>query len=160
MQHLFPFLFTHNCIQYCDKGLSHICQKSFRLSPRLNSLQLFKLFSGLTELIARYMSHFIWCKQNFIKRTPYQQSNMVRVMWWFGASGPGKLPITGGTMTSVPPSLGLQQDNDLKHTSKSYSEWLRKQTKLRFWSGQVEVAKDDPKQAVCTCEPSNLAEWK
>ncbi len=74
----------------------------------------------------------------------------------FAASGPGRLAIIDGTMNSalisekkenVWPSVCdlklkctwvMQQDNDPKHTSKSTSEWL-KQTKLRFWSGQVNV---------------------
>ncbi len=63
----------------------------------------------------------------------------------FAASKPGRLAIIDGTMNSalyqkipkknVPPSVCdfklkrtwvKQQDNDLKHTSKSTSEWLKK----------------------------------
>ncbi len=78
------------------------------------------------------------------------------VMVWgcFAASGPGRLYIIDGTMNSalcqkilmenVRPSVCdlklkrtwvMQQDNDPKHTT---SEWLKK-TKLRFWSGQINV---------------------
>ncbi len=63
----------------------------------------------------------------------------------FAASGPGQLVIIDGTMNSAlyqkilkkngQPSVCdlklkrtwvMQQDNDLKHTSKSTSEWFKK----------------------------------
>ncbi len=84
--------------------------------------------------------------QLFIKRTSYQQSNMVGVVWWSGAaSGPGRLAIIDETMNSalyqkilkenICPSVCdlklkctwvMHQDNDPKHTSNSTSEWLKK----------------------------------
>ena len=68
------------------------------------------------------------------------------MVWgYFAASGPGQLAIIDGTMNSVLsqkileenvwPSVCdlklkriwvMQQDNDLKHTSKSTPEWLKK----------------------------------
>ncbi len=40
------------------------------------------------ELFGRCVSRYIWRKttQHFIKRTSYQQSNMVVVVWWSGAA--------------------------------------------------------------------------
>ncbi len=40
------------------------------------------------ELFGRCVSRYIWRKpaQDFIKRTSYQQSNMVVVVWWSGAA--------------------------------------------------------------------------
>ncbi len=74
----------------------------------------------------------------------------------FAASGPGRLAIIDGTMNSalyqkilkenVRPSVcdlkfkrtwGMQQDNDPKHTSKSTSEWLKKnKIKVLEWPNQ------------------------
>ncbi len=75
----------------------------------------------------------------------------------FAASGPGRLAVINGTMNSavyqkilkdnVRPSVRdlklkrtcvLQQDNDPKHSSKSTSEWLKK-NKMKTWSGLVKV---------------------
>ncbi len=97
------------------------------------------------------MSHYIWQKSN----TTFQKKNIIptvkygggSVMVWgyFAASGPGRLSVINGTKNSavyqkilkdnVRPSVRdlklkrtwvLQQDNDPKHTSKSTSEWLKK----------------------------------
>ncbi len=97
------------------------------------------------------MSHYIWRKSN----TAFQKKNIIptvkygggSVIVWgcFAASGPGRLAVINGTMNSavyqkilkdnVRPSVRdlklkrtwvLQQDNDPKHTSKSTSEWLKK----------------------------------
>ncbi len=74
----------------------------------------------------------------------------------FAASGPGQLAIIDGTMNSVLyqkilkenvwPSVCdlklkrtwvMQQDNDPKHTSKSTSEWLKKnKIKVLEWPNQ------------------------
>ncbi|KAI3370477.1 hypothetical protein L3Q82_025233, partial [Scortum barcoo] len=82
----------------------------------------------------------------------------VGVMFWgcSAASGPGRLAVINGTMNSavyqkilkenVRPSVRdlklkrtwvLQQDNDPKHTSKSTSEWLKKnKMKTLEWPSQ------------------------
>ncbi len=108
------------------------------------------------------MSHYIWRKSN----TAFQKKNIIptvkygggSVMVWgcFAASGPGRLAVINGTMNSavyqkilkdnVRPSVRdfklkrtwvLQQDNDPKHTSKSTSEWLKKnKMKTLEWPSQ------------------------
>uniref|UniRef100_A0A9J8CLU9 Transposase n=1 Tax=Cyprinus carpio carpio TaxID=630221 RepID=A0A9J8CLU9_CYPCA len=103
------------------------------------------------ELFGRCVSNYVWRKSN----TAFQKKNILltvkygggSVMVWgcFAASGPGRLAVINGTMNSavyqkilkenVRPSVRdlklkrtwvLQQDNDPKHTSKSTSEWLKK----------------------------------
>ncbi len=99
----------------------------------------------------------------------------------FAASGPGRLAVINGTMNSavyqkilkdnVRPSVCdiklkrtwvLQQDNDPKHTSKSTSEWLKK-NKME-WPSQspdlnpFEMLWHDIKKAVHARKPSNVAE--
>ncbi|KAK3537280.1 hypothetical protein QTP70_006990 [Hemibagrus guttatus] len=106
---------------------------------------------GNIELFGKSVSHYVWRKSN----TAFQKKNIIptvkygggSVMVWgcFAASGPGRLAVINGTMNSavyqkilkenVRPSVCdlklkqpwvLQQDNDPKHTSKSTSEWLKK----------------------------------
>ncbi|KAK3532293.1 hypothetical protein QTP86_016075, partial [Hemibagrus guttatus] len=114
------------------------------------------------ELFGRSVSHYVWCKSN----TAFQKKNMIptvkygggSVMVWgcFAASGPGRCAVINGTMNSavyqkilkenVRPSVCdlklkrtwvLQQDNDPKHTSKSTSEWLKKnKMKTLEWPSQ------------------------
>ncbi len=99
----------------------------------------------------------------------------------FAASGPGRLAVINGTMNSavyqkilkdnVWPSVRdlklkrtwvLQQDNDPKHTSKSTSEWLKK-NKME-WPSQssdlnpFEMLWHDIKKAVHARKHSNVAE--
>ncbi|KAK3561307.1 hypothetical protein QTP86_030603 [Hemibagrus guttatus] len=83
-------------------------------------------------------------KKNIIPTVKYGGGS---VMVWgcFAASGPGRLAVINGTMNSavykkilkenvrpsvcdlkLKPTWVLQQDNDPKHTSKSTSEWLKK----------------------------------
>ncbi|MBN3294719.1 TCB1 transposase, partial [Polypterus senegalus] len=102
----------------------------------------------------------------------------------FAASGPGRLAVIDGTMNStvyqkilkenVRPSVRqlklkrswvLQQDNDPKHTSKSTSEWLKKnKMKTLEWPSQspdlnpIEMLWHDLKKAVHARKPSNKAE--
>ncbi|KAK3556981.1 hypothetical protein QTP70_022323 [Hemibagrus guttatus] len=108
------------------------------------------------------------------------------VMVWgcFAASGPGRLAVINGTMNSavylkilkenVRPSVFdlklkrtwfLQQDNDPKHTSKSTSEWLKKnKMKTLEWPSQspdlnpIEMLWHDLKKVVHARKPSNMAE--
>ncbi|KAK3522610.1 hypothetical protein QTP86_027195 [Hemibagrus guttatus] len=108
------------------------------------------------------------------------------VMVWgcFAASGPGRLAVINGTMNSavyqkilkenVRPSVCdlklkrtwvLQQDNDPKHTSKSTSEWLKKnKMKTLEWPSQspdlnpIEMLWHDLKKVVHARKPSNVAE--
>ncbi|KAK3511591.1 hypothetical protein QTP70_011219 [Hemibagrus guttatus] len=98
--------------------------------------------------------------------------------------GPGRLAVINGTMNSavyqkilkenVWPSVcdlklkrtwGLQQDNDPKHTSKSTSEWLKKnKMKTLEWPSQspdlnpIEMLWHDLKKVVHARKPSNVAE--
>ena len=103
------------------------------------------------ELFGRCVSHSIWHRSN----TAFQKKNIIPtvkygggiVMVWgcFAAAGPERLAVVTGTMNSagyqktlkasVQPSVRdlklkqtwvLQQDSDPKHTSKSTSEWLKK----------------------------------
>ncbi len=104
----------------------------------------------------------------------------------FAASGPGRLAIIDETMNSVlypkilkenvRPSVCdlklkrtwvMQQDNDPKHTSKSTSEWLKKnKMKVLEWPNQspdlnqIEMLWHDLKQSIHAWKPSNVAELK
>ncbi|KAK3563022.1 hypothetical protein QTP86_013282 [Hemibagrus guttatus] len=142
------------------------------------------------ELFGRSVSHYVWRKRN----TAFQKKNIIptvkygggSVMVWdyFAASGPGRLAVINGTMNSaiyqkilkenVRPSVCdlklkrtwvLQQDNDPKHTSKSTSEWLKKnKMKTLEWPSQspdlnpIEMLWHDLKKVVHARKPSNVAE--
>ncbi|KAK3548669.1 hypothetical protein QTP70_016419 [Hemibagrus guttatus] len=142
------------------------------------------------EIFGRSVSHYIWRKSN----TAFQKKNIIptvkygggSVMVWgcFAASGPGRLAVINGTMNSavyqkilkenVRPSVCdlklkrtwvLQQDNDPKHTSKSTSEWLKKnKMKTLEWPSQspglnpMEMLWHDLKKVVHARKPSNVAE--
>ncbi|KAK3570405.1 hypothetical protein QTP86_019286 [Hemibagrus guttatus] len=103
---------------------------------------------------------------------------------WNFLEGPGRLAVINGTMNSavyqnilkenVRPSVCdlklkqtwvLQQDNDPKHTSKSTSEWLKKnKMKTLEWPSQspdlnpIEMLWHDLKKVVHAQKPSNVAE--
>ncbi|KAK3536029.1 hypothetical protein QTP70_025510, partial [Hemibagrus guttatus] len=122
-------------------------------------------------------------KKNIIPTVKYGGGN---VMFWgcFAASGPGRLAVINVTMNSavyqkilkenVRPSVCdhklkrtwvLQQDNDPKHTSKSTSEWLKKnKMKTLEWPSQspdlnpIEMLWHDLKKVVHARNPSNVAE--
>ncbi|KAK3555168.1 hypothetical protein QTP86_010055 [Hemibagrus guttatus] len=142
------------------------------------------------ELFGRSVSHYVWRKSN----TAFQKKIIIptvkygggSVMVWgcFAASGPGRLAVINGTMNSavyqkilkenVRPSVCdlklkrtwvLQQDNDPKHTSKSTSEWLKKnKMKTLEWPSQnpdlnlIEMLWHDLKKVVHARKPSNVAE--
>ncbi|KAK3561379.1 hypothetical protein QTP86_033119 [Hemibagrus guttatus] len=142
------------------------------------------------ELFGRSVSHYVWRKSN----SAFQKKNIIptvkygggSVMVWgcFAASGPGRLAVINGTMNSavyqkilkenVWPSVCdlklkrswvLQQDNDPKHTSKSTSEWLKKnKMKTLEWPSQspdlnpIEMLWHDLKKVVHARKPSNVAE--
>ncbi|KAK3510959.1 hypothetical protein QTP70_027804 [Hemibagrus guttatus] len=119
-----------------------------------------KAFWGCRE--PQSVSHYVWRKSN----TAFHKKNIKppvkygggSVMVWccFAASGPGRLAVINGTMNSavyqkilkeiVWPSVCdlklkrtwvLQQDNDPKHTSRSTSEWLKKnKMKTLEWPSQ------------------------
>uniref|UniRef100_A0A8C1UCV8 Transposase Tc1-like domain-containing protein n=1 Tax=Cyprinus carpio TaxID=7962 RepID=A0A8C1UCV8_CYPCA len=92
------------------------------------------------ELSGRCLPHYIWHKTNtaFHKKKiiPTVKHGGGSVMVWgcYAASGPGQLAIIDGIMNStlfqkilkLKRTWVMQQDNDLKHTSKSTSEWLKK----------------------------------
>ncbi|KAI4895768.1 hypothetical protein NFI96_024067, partial [Prochilodus magdalenae] len=147
-----------------------------------------KILCGLTG--QRCLFHYIWRKSN----TAFQKKNIIptvkygggSVMVWgcFAASGPGRLAVINGTMNStvyqkilkgnVWPSVHdlklkgtwvLQQDNDPKHTSKSTSEWLKKnKVKTLEWPSQrpdlnpIEMLWHDLKKAVHAGKPTDVAE--
>ncbi|KAK3506448.1 hypothetical protein QTP70_000579, partial [Hemibagrus guttatus] len=142
------------------------------------------------ELFGRSVSHYVWRKSNtaFQKKkiTPTVKYGGGSVMVWgcSAASGPGRLAVINGTMNSavyqkilkenVRPSVCdlklkrtwvLQQDNDPKHTSKSTSEWLKKnKMKTLEWPSQspdlnpIEMLWHDLKKVVHARKPSNVAE--
>ncbi|KAK3552029.1 hypothetical protein QTP70_031581 [Hemibagrus guttatus] len=142
------------------------------------------------ELFGRSVSHYVWRKSN----TAFQKNNIIptvkygggSMMVWgcFAASGPGRLAVINGTMNSavyqkilkknIRPSVCdlkrkqtwvLQQDNDPKYTSKSTSEWLKKnKMKTLEWPSQspdlnpIEMLWHDLKKVVHARKPSNVAE--
>ncbi|KAK3559140.1 hypothetical protein QTP86_005021 [Hemibagrus guttatus] len=142
------------------------------------------------ELFGRSVSHYVWRKSN----TVFQKKNITptvkygggSVMVWgcSAASGPGRLAVINGSMNSavyqkilkenVRPSVCdlklkrtwvLQQDNDPKNTSKSTSEWLKKnKMKTLEWPSQspdlnpIEMLWHDLKKVVHARKPSNVAE--
>ncbi len=104
----------------------------------------------------------------------------------FAASGPGRLAITDGTMNfalyqkilkkNIRPSVCdlklkhtwvMQQGNDPKLTSKSSSEWLKKnKSKVLERLSQspdlnlIEMVSHDIKQSIYARKPSTVAELK
>ncbi|KAG2457775.1 TCB1 transposase, partial [Polypterus senegalus] len=123
---------------------------------------------------------------NTIPTVKHGGGSIMLVMVWgcFAASGPGRLAVIDGTMNStayqkilkenVRPSVHqlklkrswvLQQENDPKHTSKSTSEWLKKnKMKTLEWPSQspdlnpIEMLWHDLKKAIHARKPSNKAE--
>ncbi|KAK3508530.1 hypothetical protein QTP70_031914 [Hemibagrus guttatus] len=148
------------------------------------------LLSKKKEHKGSSVSHYVWRKSN----TAFQKKNIIptvkygggSVMVWgcYAASEPGRLAVINGTMNSavyqkilkenVRPSVSdlklkrtwvLQQDNDPKHTSKSTSEWLKKnKIKTLEWPSQspdlnpIEMLWHDLKKVVHARKPSNVAE--
>ncbi|KAK3556509.1 hypothetical protein QTP70_008296 [Hemibagrus guttatus] len=136
---------------------------------------------GKTSLITRFMyDSFDNTYQNVAQRIfPSFHKNISEML-----SGPGRLAVINGTMNSavyqkilkenVRPSVCdlklkrtwvLQQDNDPKHTSKSTSEWLKKnKMKTLEWPSQspdlnpIEMLWHDLKKVVHARKPSNVAE--
>ncbi|KAK3542039.1 hypothetical protein QTP86_011342 [Hemibagrus guttatus] len=113
-----------------------------------------------------------------------EQSAFAQTKRPISTAGPGRLAVINGTMNSavyqkilkenVRPSVCdlklkrtwvLQQDNDPKHTSKSTSEWLKKnKMKTLEWPSQspdlnpIEMLWHDLKKVVHARKPSNVAE--
>ncbi|KAF7643297.1 hypothetical protein LDENG_00242120, partial [Lucifuga dentata] len=143
-----------------------------------------------------FWENILWTDETKVELFAFQKKNIIptvkhgggSVMVWgcFAASGPGRLAVIDGTMNSalyqkilkenVRPSVRdlklkrtwvMQQDNDPKHTSKSTSEWLKKnKMKVLEWPSQspdlnpIEMLWHDLKQAVHARKPSNVAELK
>ncbi|KAK3548008.1 hypothetical protein QTP70_002313 [Hemibagrus guttatus] len=171
----------------CDTHIDSIIKKA---QQRLYFLRQLRKFNLPQELLTQSVSHYIWDKSN----TAFQKKNIIptvkygggSVMVWgcFAASGPGRLAVINGTMNSavyqkilkenVRPSVCdlklkrtwvLQQDNDPKYTSKSTSEWLKKnKMKTSEWPSQspdlnpIEMLWHDLKKVVHVRKPSNVAE--
>ncbi len=118
--------------------------------------------------------------QHFIKRTSYQQSNMVVEVWCSGASGPGRLAIIDATMNSalyqkilkenVHPSVCAQAQVHLGYAAGQWSQthqqvhlWMP-QEKVLVWPSQspdlnpIEMLWHDLKQSLHASKPSNVAE--
>ncbi len=113
-----------------------------------------KSWEGVCPITSGVKTNTAFYKKNTIPTV--KQSGRVMVWGCFAASGPGRLAIIDGTMNSalyqkilkenVRPSVcdlklkrtwGMQQDNDPKHTSKSTSEWLKKnKIKVLEWPNQ------------------------
>ncbi|KAK3562843.1 hypothetical protein QTP86_010750 [Hemibagrus guttatus] len=142
------------------------------------------------ELLGRSVSHYVWRKSNtafqikIIIPTVKYGGGSVMVCGCFAASGPGRLAVINGTMNSavyqkilkenvrssvcdlkLKQTWVLQQDNDPKHTSKSTSEWLKKnKMKTLEWPSQspdlnpIEMLWHDLKKVVHAQKPSNVAE--
>ncbi|KAK3571374.1 hypothetical protein QTP86_009746 [Hemibagrus guttatus] len=115
---------------------------------------------------------------------PFRRTTISAALHQSGLNGPGRLAVINGTMNSavyqkilkenVRPSVCdlklkrtwvLQQDNDPKHTSKSTSEWLKKnKMKTLEWPSQspdlnpIEMLWHDLKKVVHAQKPSNVAE--
>uniref|UniRef100_A0AAY4B9U9 Transposase n=1 Tax=Denticeps clupeoides TaxID=299321 RepID=A0AAY4B9U9_9TELE len=141
------------CLNFSKKHLND-CQDFWENTLWTNETKV--------ELFGRCVSRYIWRKSN----TAFKKKNIIptvkygggSVMVWgcFAASGSGSLAVIDGTMNStvyqkilkvnVRPSVCqlklkrswvLQQDNDPKHTSKSTSEWLKKNKKNTLeWPSQ------------------------
>ncbi|KAF7664638.1 hypothetical protein LDENG_00170880, partial [Lucifuga dentata] len=143
-----------------------------------------------------FWENILWTDETKVELFAFQKKNIIptvkhgggSVMVWgcFAASGPGRLAVIDGTMNSalyqkilkenVRPSVRdlklkrtwvMQQDNDPKHTSKSTSEWLKKnKMKVLEWPSQspdlnpIEMLWHDLKQAVHARKPSSVAELK
>ncbi len=105
------------------------------------------------ELFGRCVSRYIWRKTNtvFYNRTSYQQSNMVVVVWWSGDAIKLMEPfilhcirkswrrISGCQfVTSSSSALGHAAGQWSQTHQQVHLNGSRK-TKLRFWSGQVNV---------------------
>ncbi len=122
-----------------------------------------------------------------MKRTSYHVKHgggSVMVWGCFAASEPGWLIIIDETMNSAPHKKILkenvwasvwdlklkrtwvmQQDNDLKHTGKSTSDWLNKNLiKVLEWPSPDlntnEMLWHDLKQSINAWKPSNVTELK
>ncbi|KAK3519838.1 hypothetical protein QTP70_006672 [Hemibagrus guttatus] len=171
------------------------CISDAILNQNLNKSKVRERMNDGREVIVKIVdwesvSHYVWRKSN----TAFQKKNIIptvkygggSVMVWgcFAASGPGRLAVINGTMNSavykkslkenVRPSVCdlklkrtwvLQQDNDPKHTSKSTSEWLKKnKMKTLEWPSQspdrnpIEMLWHDLKKVVHARKPSNVAE--
>ncbi|KAK3537631.1 hypothetical protein QTP70_017024 [Hemibagrus guttatus] len=114
----------------------------------------------------RSVSHYVWCKSN----TAFQKKNIIPTVKYGG----GSVMVWGCFAENVRPSVCdlklkrtwvLQLDNDPKHTSKSTSEWLKKnKMNTSEWPSQspdlnpIEMLWHDLKKVVHARKPSNVAE--
>ncbi|KAK3513152.1 hypothetical protein QTP70_007486 [Hemibagrus guttatus] len=155
-----------------------------KITPRAQRQLIQEVTKDPTTTAKELQASLASVKKNNITPTVKYGGGSVMVWGCSAASGPGRLAVINGTMNSavyqkilkenVRPSVSdlelkrtwvLQQDNDPKHTSKSTSEWLKKnKMKTLEWPSQspdlnpIEMLWHDLKKVVHARKPSNVAE--
>ncbi|KAK3514690.1 hypothetical protein QTP70_027774 [Hemibagrus guttatus] len=155
-----------------------------KITPRAQRKLIQEVTKDPTTTSKELQASLASVKKKNITPTVKYGGGSVMVWGCSAASGPGRLAVINGTMNSavyqnilkenVRPSVCdlklkrtwvLQQDNDPKHSSKSTSEWLKKnKMKTLEWPSQspdlnpIEMLWHDLKKVVHARKPSNVAE--
>ncbi|KAK3521514.1 hypothetical protein QTP70_008596 [Hemibagrus guttatus] len=155
-----------------------------KITPRAQRQLIQEVTKDPTTTSKELQASLASVKKKIITPTVKYGGGSVMVWGCSAASGPGRLAVINGTMNSavyqkilkenVRPSVCdlklkrmwvLQQDNDPKNTSKSTSEWLKKnKMKTLEWPSQspdlnpIEMLWHDLKKVVHARKPSNVAE--